>query len=33
MFEKWEHEKPKERNQLNYEEAVETSKSMKKIKV
>jgi len=33
MYEKWQENKPKERNQLNINEANETSKMMKKMKV
>lgn len=33
MYEKWQENKPKERNQLNVAEAYETSKMMKKMKV
>jgi len=31
MFDKWQEKKPKERNQLTYEEAMETSEMMREI--
>ena len=32
MFDKWNEKKPKERNQLTYEEAMETSEMMKELR-
>ena len=32
MFDKWQEKKPKERNQLTYEEAMETSEMMKELR-
>lgn len=31
MFDKWQEKKPKERNQLTYEEAMETSENMREV--
>ena len=32
MFDKWNEKKPKERNQLTFEEALETSEMMKELR-
>lgn len=32
MFDKWNEKKPKDRNQLTYEEAMETSEMMKELR-
>jgi len=32
MYDKWQEKKPKERNQLTYEEAMETSEMMREIR-
>lgn len=32
MFDKWQEKKPKERNQLTYEEAMETAETMREMK-
>lgn len=32
MYDRWQEKKPKERNQLSYEEAMETSEVMKDMK-
>jgi len=32
MFDKWQEKKPKERNQLSYEEAMETAETMKELR-
>jgi uncharacterized small protein (DUF1192 family) len=31
MYDKWQEKKPKERNQLTYEEAMETSENMREV--
>jgi hypothetical protein len=33
MYDRWQDKKPKERNQLNYEDAMETSEVMKDMKM
>jgi hypothetical protein len=32
MFDKWQEKKPKERNQLTYEEALETAETMREMR-